>query len=79
LQHIAHVVLACLLLILPPALPAQSNELLILYPDVAQPERDVFTLLRSGIEAVASRAGVQTVALSLPENPSRCAGDRRWC
>jgi putative ABC transport system substrate-binding protein len=70
LQQIAHFVLACLLLILPSALPAQTNELLILYPEVAQPERDVFTLLRSGIDAVASRAGVKTVEISLSDNPS---------
>lgn len=70
LQRIPRVVLGCVLLILPSVLVAQPGELLILYPEVAQPERDVFTLLRSGIEAAANSAGIKTVAISLPENPS---------
>jgi putative tryptophan/tyrosine transport system substrate-binding protein len=66
-RRIARVILACASLLASWALPAQSTSLVVLFPEVAQPERDVFTLLRSGVEAEARRAGLDVVATSVPE------------
>lgn len=68
LNRIAWISLACALFLLPLTAFAQSNALWILYPDVGQPERDAFTLMRTGIETVAARARVEVVAIPVPEN-----------
>lgn len=70
LNLIARISLACALLLLPLGALAQSNLLWVLYPDVGQPERDAFTLMRTGIEAAAARARVEIVATAVPENAS---------
>jgi len=70
LNRIARISLACALLLLPLGALAQSSAIWVLYPDVGQPERDAFTLMRTGIEAVAARARVEVVAIPVPENAS---------
>lgn len=70
LNRFARILFACALLLLPLGVLAQSSALWVLYPDVNQPERDAFTLMRKGIEAVAGRARVEVVPFAVPENAS---------
>lgn len=51
-------------------LRAQERGLLVLYPDVEQPERDVFTLLRAGIQGGAARSGVPVISIAVQESTS---------
>lgn len=70
MRRIALSLLVCCALLLPRWLPAQDLGLVVLYPEIDQPERDVFTLVRAGIQSGAARAGVPVVAIELPESTS---------
>lgn len=62
--------LALVTVLLPQRLWAQNGPLVVLYPELPPPERDVFTLMRTGIQSVAGRAGVPVTAISLPVSAS---------
>lgn len=70
MKRIALSLLACCVLLLPQLLCAQERALVVLYPDLPQPERDVFTLLRAGIQSSAARAGVAVAPMAVDENAS---------
>lgn len=62
--------LAFATLVLPQRLWAQTGPLLVLYPELPPPERDVFALMRTGIQSVAGRAGVGVTSIALPASAS---------
>jgi putative ABC transport system substrate-binding protein len=69
-KRIALSLLVCCALLLPQWLRAQDLGLVVLYPELEEPERGVFTLLRAGIQGAAARAGVPVTTIELPESIS---------
>jgi len=70
LLRIARYVFALLVLLIAQTSLAQTRALIVLYPDVPQPERDVFALMRVGIQTEAARAGFSVNAIGIAENAS---------
>lgn len=70
MRRIAFSLLLCCALLLPQWLLAQEFGLVVLYPELEQPERDVFTLLRAGIQSGAARAGVPVATIELSDGAS---------
>lgn len=58
------------MVLIPQLLCAQERAFVVLYPELPPPERDVFTLLRAGIQSGAARAGVPVASIALEENAS---------
>jgi len=70
LVRIALYVLASVWLLAGQTASAQTNTLIVLYPAVPQPERDVFALIRSGIQTEAARAGLSVTGVEVAEGSS---------